>query len=127
MAITTRWRPPRISLQHPNAEEDLDLGLRVLYDNAYGLEQSSLQNVVSGQRQANGNVQVTGVSKNIVTGLTSVVNVQATIVTDGTPMNDVVSIRPTPALPGAVDIFVYAPGVVLSTTKRLVHWFAAGT
>ena len=79
-----------------------------------------------------GSSQVTGVLKNIQTGLVSVTNVVVSLDNADQGINEYVSARPSPIGKGQIDIFVWKPTAannvapIASTTARKIRWIATG-
>jgi hypothetical protein len=124
-----RWRPSPL----PDAETDL--AVKTIYDNVYGLEQTSaqLQQSLRGSRMSTGAVSVTGSLKGIATGLSTVSNVIVSIDAGAVATNQWVTATPSTTVAGGVDIFCWMPTSsanntpIASTTPQLIRWHAWGT
>jgi hypothetical protein len=129
-----RWRPgPFEGIPGELDRHQLDVAIKTIYDHSYGLEQSSVQAVVQGSRMASGVVNVAGRLNAVVTGLTTLSNVVATVDSGGTPSNKWVTATPSTTVPGAFDVAVWHPTSstdntpALILTVAMVRWIAFGT
>lgn len=88
--------------------------------------------LAAGFATISGNLTITGSKTGIITGLTTVQNVTASVNTGSTPNNYTLSARPSPLTPGSIDIYVFQPTAagnttpVAATAPVLVHWTASG-
>ena len=131
-----RWRPPVLNrLKDQALRDEADRGFQRIFTLHEGLESTAVQAVSQGGgfRLSRGSTTVLGSKTGIPTGLSSVTHVVATIDSNGTAFNEYLTARPTPSIPGAIDIFIWAPTAVNdvtpipSTTSWLVNWTAPGT
>jgi hypothetical protein len=114
------------------ADPQLNLDLKVAYDQIYSLNDSAFFSLDTDQALASSSKTVTGTANRVDTGLGSVANVTASLDTGGSPVNEWVVATPTPNAQGLIDIAVFAPTApgnntpIASTTPRLVRWIATG-
>ena len=127
MVEQRRWRPG--SLEH--IDKELDLGMRVIFDALATLENKGLSSPTSGFQIVTGTTTVTGSVLGIVTGLSSVARVIASI-ESGDAVNEWVTARQTPDTDGSIDLFVWKPTAsgdntpIASTTAREIPWVSFG-
>lgn len=125
MVEQRRWRPGSFE------DKNLDISMRVIFDALTELEDKGLSSPTSGFQVVSGTTTVTGSVLGIVTGLSSVARVIASI-EGGDAVNEWVTARQTPDTDGSVDLFVWKPtGVadttpIASTTAREIAWIAFG-
>lgn len=118
---TNRYRPKKF------ADPELDIALKTIFDIHYTLDDQAIIGVVTrNQALASGSTMVTGSQNSVVTGLATVGNVIASIDSEGNPLNEFVSVRPTPRGKGLIDISVWTVAAAPSVTPRLIRWFAIG-
>lgn len=128
-ATAPRWRPA------PFQDVELDLAMKTAFDNTDSLEKTSAQmpSTLHGSSIANGTSKVTGSLKGIATGLSTVSNVIVSIDSAGAPSNLTVTARPSPNMPGGIDIFVWMPTSaanntpIAATIVAVIRWHAWGT
>lgn len=124
--IPNRWQPP------PQSDPNLDISMKTIYQQLYGLEAQSVQGVVNGMAVASGQTPMTGSQKGIATGLATVSNVVATQLGD-TPSNIWFTTQPSPSGGGKIDIFAWMPTSsgnntpIANTNPVSVNWIAFGT
>lgn len=127
MVEQRRWRIG--SMEH--IDKDLDLGLRVIFDTLANLGDKGLSSPTSGFQVVTGTTTVTGSVLGIVTGLSSVARVIASI-ESGDAINEWVTARETPDTDGSIDLFSWKPTAsgdntpIPSTTPREIAWIAFG-
>lgn len=122
------WRPRRF------ADEETDVAIQRIYSSHYALEGGAVQGIGTngGYKQVPGTTSVKGSKTGIATGLSRVDHVTAVIDAGSTAVNEWLSVRPSPSLLGAIDIYVWKPTAagdntpVASTTSRTVRWLATG-
>jgi hypothetical protein len=128
-AQAQRWRPS------PLPDPEIDLAVKTIYDNCYGLEQTSaqLQSSLRGSRMSAGAISVTGSLKGIATGLSTLSNVIVSIDNGSTATNFVVTATPSTTVAGAFDCYVWMPTAagntapIPATSAAVVRWHAWGS
>lgn len=145
-----RWRPspfgastwPRNQVEKEAALQalldqmpKLDQSVRALFDQLYGLVDGCLlppEDNTDKLRVAAGSQAVTGSQKQIVSGLTSVLYLVASL-QSAAALNEWVTCEVLTVPAGNFNLYVWKPTAagdttpIASTTGRVVHWFAWGT
>jgi hypothetical protein len=130
-----QWRPGPFDLPGELDRSTLDVAFKTVFDQTYTLQQNVAQAVVPGTRVASGALKLpaAGVLKAVATGLSTLSNIVVSIDSALQPTNVWATAQPSPTVPGAFDIAVYAPTSssnntpVLATGRPIVRWHAYGT
>lgn len=128
------YRPPSfLKLEKERVEYELDRGFSIIYDSHAKLIQQAVTGPGgTGFMATSGEVTVTGSKLRIVTGLTKVLHVVASIA-GAAATNQWVTAQVTPANKSQIDVFVWKPTAagdntpIASTTATVVKWFCTGS
>jgi hypothetical protein len=130
-----QWRPGPFDTPGELDRSTLDVAFKTVFDQTYTLQQNVAQAVVPGTRVASGALRLpaSGSLKAVATGLTTLSNVTVSIDSALQPTNLWPTAQPSPTVPGAFDVAVFAPTSsgnntpVLATGSPIVRWHAYGT
>jgi hypothetical protein len=129
-------RPPALkTLDDAHMRDEIERFLQFIYQSHNALNGVTIQAPTTNQGFSvqSGTTQVTGSKTGVVTGLSSVLRVTASLDTGATATNFTVSARPSTTVRGAVDLYVWKPTAagdttpIAATTVTTVHWWATGT
>jgi hypothetical protein len=127
-------RPPSfLQMEEARVKEELDKGFSRIYDAHAQLDQQVVRGPSGiGFMATSGEVTVTGSKLRIVTGLTKVLHVVASIA-GAAATNQWVTVQVTPSDKSKIDVFVWKPTAagdntpIASTSAIVVKWFCTGS